>query len=42
MENSNNQLIDLVIELVKANPNDMELGKKVRSLISQALATKEN
>jgi hypothetical protein len=34
---SNSMTIEEIIELVKENPNDMELGRKIRNYVNQHL-----
>ncbi len=34
---SSNMTVEEIIEMVKENPNDMELGRKIRNYVNQHL-----
>ncbi len=37
---SSNMTVEEIIEMVKENPNDMELGRKIRNYVNQHLDKK--
>lgn len=37
---SSNMTVEEIIEMVKENPNDMELGRKIRNYVNQYLDKK--